>query len=50
MLNCFKYFQIYILEQMYQKLRQEKKIEPCQNDLIFTKIFELNQVFMYQND
>ena len=28
----------------------KKKIELCQNDLIFTKIFELYQVFVCQND
>ena len=29
---------------------QAKKIELCQNDLIFTEIFELYQVFVCQND
>ena len=35
---------------MFQKYQTKKKIELCQNDLIFTKIFELYQVFVCQND
>ena len=35
---------------MLKKIKQEKKIELCQNDLIFTKIFELYQVLVCQND
>ena len=37
-LNCFKYFQIHILGQMSQKIREEKKFELCQINVIFTKI------------
>ena len=31
-LNCFRYFQIYTLGHLSQKIRQEKNFELCQND------------------
>ena len=40
MLNSFKYFPLYILEQMFQKVRQENLSK-------FIKIFQLYQVFMH---
>ena len=40
MLNSFKYFLVYILGQMFQKVRQENLSK-------FIKIFQLYQVFMH---
>ena len=45
---CVKLFWIYILGQMFQKIRQEKKSELCQSNLISPKIFELHQLLKWQ--
>ena len=54
-LDCFKYFIIYILEQIsynknYFELYQVLMYNfLCSNDKIFTKVFELYQIFVCQN-
>lgn len=46
--NLFEIFSNFIFENIFCiKNQTRKKFELCQNDLMFTKIFELNQVIRW---